>query len=88
MAQKAMEPMEKSIRFFIMMLMAFLARVKPGLHHGKAGLHEKHQEGGHQGPQIVGVGLDQIDGLFVGQHGGFGIGGNGNRGDHEGCQYQ
>ncbi len=29
MAQKAREPMEKSIRFFIMMLMAFLARVKP-----------------------------------------------------------
>ena len=29
MAQKAMEPMEKSMRFFIMMLMEFLARVKP-----------------------------------------------------------
>src|SRR5210317_553033 len=29
MAQKAREPMEKSIRFFIMMLTAFLARVKP-----------------------------------------------------------
>ena len=29
MAQKVMEPMEKSIRFFIMMLMEFLARVKP-----------------------------------------------------------
>jgi hypothetical protein len=29
MAQKARVPMEKSMRFFIMMLMAFLARVKP-----------------------------------------------------------
>ena len=29
MAQKASEPMEKSMRFFIMMFTAFLARVNP-----------------------------------------------------------
>ena len=29
MAQKAIEPMEKSMRFFIMMLIELLARVKP-----------------------------------------------------------
>jgi hypothetical protein len=29
MNQKAQQPMQKSIKFFIMMLAAFLARVKP-----------------------------------------------------------
>ncbi len=39
---------------------------KTGFHHGKAGLHEKDQGGGHQGPHIIGVGLHQIDGRVVG----------------------
>ena len=38
-----MVPMQKSIRFFIRILPAFFARVKPGFHHGKSGLHEEYQ---------------------------------------------
>jgi hypothetical protein len=34
------------------------------------------------------VGLDQIDGIFIGQHRGVGIGGQGSRGTHQGNQYQ
>ena len=34
---------------------------KPGFHHGKSGLHEKHQGGRHQGPDIIGMGLYQVD---------------------------
>ena len=39
---------------------------KTGFHQGKAGLHKKHQGCGHQGPDIIGMGLDQVDQLFVG----------------------
>jgi hypothetical protein len=43
---------------------------KAGFHHGEPGLHEKDQGGGHKRPEIIGVGLDKIDGLFVAQDGG------------------
>jgi hypothetical protein len=36
------------MRFFIMMLTTFLARVKP-VSQGEAGLHEEDKEGGHAG---------------------------------------
>ena len=37
-----------------------------GFHHGEPGLHEKHQSRGHQGPEIVRMGLHQVDSGFVG----------------------
>ena len=71
-----------------MMLIELLGPGEARLNHGKAGLHEKHQTGRHQRPQVVGVGLNQVDGLFIGQNGGFGISRHGSGDAHQGNQYQ
>ena len=38
---------------------------KSGFHHGKTGLHEKNQGRGYQRPNIIGMGLYQIDQVFI-----------------------
>jgi hypothetical protein len=48
------------MRFFIMMLMAFFARVRPVFHHGKSGLHEEDQGGRDDQPDGIESGLDLI----------------------------
>ena len=44
-----------------MMLATLLARVRPGLDEREAGLHEDHEHGGEQHPDVVEVDLDWVD---------------------------
>ena len=46
------------MKFMLIVWAAFLARVKPGLHHREAGLHEHDEEAGEQRP-------DEVDGDLV-----------------------
>ena len=51
-------PTPYTMKFIIMVWLAFLARHRPGLHDGEAGLHEHDEEAGDQRP-------DEVDGDLV-----------------------
>ncbi len=51
--------------FFMMMLTAFLARVNPVSTIAKPDCMKKNEKGSNHAPEVLGVGLDLIDGFGV-----------------------